>query len=130
MANISKDMYDVLVAKNGTVDDLIAALIKKAQLEDEATAGPIDLFEIHNNKIHKELTRDAAVINIAEYTQLVAERVPAENMVNPDNLVDEPDINLIYAYHFQGEPNKPHGIPFKFRMIPVSASVSFHYPDD
>lgn len=111
----------MLVAKNGTVDDLIQALIKKAQLEDEVTAGVIDLYETHNHKIHKELSREATVINVADYTHLIAERVPAENL--EDEQGEAPQ--TIYAYHFQGEPSKSHGIPFKFRVIPVSKCILF-----
>lgn len=110
---ISKvDSYDILVPKNGTVEDLVNGLIKKAQLEDEETAGPIDIYEIYANKIHKELARDYQVISIVETMTIVAERCPQEN------LEEEADNQLIEAFHFQGEANKSHGIPFKFRIFP------------
>lgn len=113
-----------MVPKNGTVEDLINALIKKAQLEDEAKAGPIQIYEIHGNKIHRELARDYQVISITDYSTMIAERVPEEN------LPDEADGHLIQCFHFQGEPNKAHGIPFRFRLIPVrsfSFGVRFYF---
>lgn len=109
---ISKpETFDLLVPKNGTVEDLINALVKKAQLEDEAKAGPIEIYEIHSNKIHRELSRDYQVISITDYTTMIAERVPEEN------LPEEADGHLIQCFHFQGEPTKAHGIPFRFRVI-------------
>ena len=90
------------------------ALIKKAQLDDEATAGPIRLFEAHNNRIHRELSREFVISNMTDYVQLVAERPPTEDL-NADAS------EFIYAFHFHQEPNKTHGIPFRFRLIEVSA---------
>ena len=94
------------------MDDLVAALIKKAQLDDEAKAGPIRAYEINSNKIHKELARENHVVSITDYVQLIAERIPDED------LVAEPS-EFIQAFHFQGEPSKSHGIPFKFHIKPV-----------
>ncbi|KAH8654046.1 ubiquitin carboxyl-terminal hydrolase [Tricladium varicosporioides] len=105
-----EEFFDVLVPKNGTVEDLITALVKKAQLEDEAKAGPIRVYEIHSNKIHKELPRTHTVVSITEYVQLVAERIPKED-------IDATGTDYMQAFHFQNEPNKAHGIPFKFRIV-------------
>ncbi|KAF4635550.1 hypothetical protein G7Y89_g2550 [Cudoniella acicularis] len=107
---ISKeDVYDILVPKNGNVDDLVSALVKKAQLEDEAKAGLIRVYEIHSNKIHKELPRLHTVVSITDYVQLVAERVPEED-------IEATGTDFMQAFHFQNEPSKSHGIPFKFRI--------------
>lgn len=107
-----QELFDVLVPKNGTVGDLITGLIKKAQLEDETAKGPIRVFETHNNKMYKELPREYAVLSITDYISLVAERVPEEE-INTD------PGHFIYAFHFQNEPNKPHGIPFRFHIKAV-----------
>jgi ubiquitin carboxyl-terminal hydrolase 7 len=115
-ANFLQDTYDILVPKNGTVEDLTNALIKKAQLDDEATAGPIQIYEIHANKIHKELPHDYPVLNISEYTNIVAERIPEENLSEDENGF------LIQVFHFQNEVGKSHGIPFRFRLLRVSVS--------
>jgi ubiquitin carboxyl-terminal hydrolase 7 len=101
-----EDVYDLLVPKNGNVDDLVAALIKKAQLEDEAKAGPIRVYEVHSNKIHKDLPREHQVLSITDYVSVIAERIPAEE-INAEG-------DLIQAFHFQNEPNKSHAIPFRF----------------
>ncbi|PQE28539.1 ubiquitin carboxyl-terminal hydrolase protein [Rutstroemia sp. NJR-2017a WRK4] len=106
-----EEQFDILVPKNGTVQDLITGLIKKAKLEEEDKAGPIRIYEIHQNKIHKELSRELSVVSVTEYINLMAERVPEEELEQSSGS------QFIYAYHFQGEPNKPHGIPFKFKML-------------
>jgi ubiquitin carboxyl-terminal hydrolase 7 len=91
---------------------VVDALIKKAGLDDEETGGPIRLYELHNHRIHKEHTppRNHSVISITDYVQLVAERIPKED-------VDAQQNELIHAFHFQGEPSKTHGIPFEFRIM-------------
>lgn len=54
-----------------------------------------------------------SVASISEYITLVAERIPEEDVnVDPGH--------FIQAFHFQGEPNKPHGFPFKFSLRRVS----------
>jgi hypothetical protein len=49
-------------------------------------------------------------MGITEYVQVIAERIPEEDL--------EPGSELIQAFHFQGEPSKSHGIPFRFKIIP------------
>jgi ubiquitin carboxyl-terminal hydrolase 7 len=108
-----QEIFDVLVPKNGNVGDIIAGLIKKAQLEDEDQKGPIRVYETHNNKVYKMLPRDYTVMSITDFVGLVAERTPAEE-------IDTDPAYFINAYHFQGESNKSHGIPFRFHIEPVS----------
>lgn len=109
---ISKDeTFDVLVPKTGSIGDIITALIHKANLDDEKSKGPIRLYAIHNSKFHKELKRESSIGSNLDYTTLVAERIPEED------LNGKPE-DFIYAYHFQGELTKAHGYPFKFLMKP------------
>jgi len=104
-----EDIYDVLVPKNGNVDDLITALIKKGQFDEESKGGPIRVYEVHSNKIHRELPKTHPVVSITDYVQLVAERIPAEDL-------DAPLSEFVTAFHYHNEPSKSHGIPFKFRI--------------
>jgi ubiquitin carboxyl-terminal hydrolase 7 len=111
-----QEQYDLLVPKSGNVSDIVADLIKKARLDDEAKAGPIRIYEVHNNKIYKELPRDHTVLSINDYVQLFAERIPEDDVLDPET------VEFIHAFHFQNEPTKSHGVPFKFRLIKVSRS--------
>ena len=95
------------------MDDIVSALIKKAQLEPETKAGPIRVYEVHSCKIHKELPRDHHVVSITDFVQLVAERIPEEELQNDPN-------EYIYAFHFDKESSKAHGVPFKFHIKQVS----------
>jgi len=106
-----EEQFDILVPKTGNVDDIVSSLIKKAQLEDEEKGGPIRVYEIHSNKLHKELPRNHPVKDITEYIPIMLERIPEEDLAPPNGS------QYIYAFHFQGEPTKVHGIPFKFLIV-------------
>lgn len=118
MFSSSQEAFDLLVAKNGTVKDLVPILQKKANLRDEDTQ-TIRFFEAHNNKFYKELPEDFAVLSITDFVTLFAELVPEEER-NADQ-----GYQSIYGFHFDKEPSKPHGVPFKFIIKPVSSSEGF-----
>jgi ubiquitin carboxyl-terminal hydrolase 7 len=97
------------------VEDLIQVLVKKAQIPDEVEGGRIRVFEVNNHKFSRELTRDYNVISMSDYTTFYAERTPEEELNVDDN-------NFISVFHFQNEPNRVHGVPFKFLLIEVRIS--------
>lgn len=103
------------MSRNGTVAELLSALQKKASLDDQVIS-EIRLFEAHSGKLYKELKEDTNVSAINEYSTLYAARAPAEelNMEGEDRLVS--------AFNFDREPNRTHGVPFKFVVKPVSAT--------
>ena len=72
------------------------------------------MYEAHGSKVYKELPEDYNVAGINEFIILYAEVIPEEerNAVNDDR--------AIYCFHFDKEPNKVHGTPFKFVVKPVS----------
>jgi hypothetical protein len=102
----------LLVSKSGTIEDLIQALIKKARLADEVEGGRIRVFEANGHKYSRELSRDYSVISMSDYTSFYAERVPEEELSIDEN-------NFISVFHFQNEPSRVHGVPFKFLLIEV-----------
>jgi ubiquitin carboxyl-terminal hydrolase 7 len=106
----------LLVPKTGIVEDLVAALIKKAQLEDESKAGPIRVYEIHSNKISKEYPRTHTATSIGDNAHVIVERIPEEDL-------DAPGAELLHSFHYQNEPSKSHGIPFRFRIKEVSERI-------
>lgn len=110
----AKDQLDLLVSKTGTMEDLIQALVKKAKIADEAEGGRIRVYETSSNRFYREPARDQSVLNLNEYTQIFAERIPEEEKAADDN-------NFIHVFHFQNEVNRVHGVPFKFLLIEVSA---------
>ncbi|PHH78995.1 hypothetical protein CDD80_5848 [Ophiocordyceps camponoti-rufipedis] len=104
-----EDHIDLLVPKTGTVEDLIQALIKKAKLLDEAEGGPIRVYESSSNKFYREPLREHPVLNLNEYTQIFAERVPEDEIKADDKY-------FIHVFHFQNEVTRVHGVPFKFLL--------------
>lgn len=107
----NQDHYDILVTKSGTVEDLIQALIKKAKLPTEEEGGKIRVFETSGHKIFRDLERTYPVISINDYSNVVAERIPEEE------LVEAMDQNqYISCFHFQNEPSRVHGMPFKLLL--------------
>lgn len=103
-----EETYDILVAKNGVISDVIPTLQKKAKLDDE-TAEHIRFYEVHAFKVYKELKDNSSVAGINDYVSLFAEKMPDEERES----VSDQD-GAIYALHFNKEPNKAHGVPFKF----------------
>lgn len=108
-----QDHFDILVPKNGIVEDLINGVVKKAQIPDEAEAGKIRVFEVNNHKFFREMSREYPVISINEYTLLVAERMSPEE-------AEATEKEFINCFHFQNEPSRVHGMPFRFLLKEVS----------
>ena len=72
------------------------------------------LLEVMGGKIKQELPEDYNVTNINEYATLYAERIPAEELNKDD------EDRVISAFNFDREPNRTHGVPFRFVVKPVS----------
>ena len=106
-----EETYDILVPKTGFVSDLLRGLQKKASIPDDIFPR-VRIFEVSQSRIHKELNAETSIVPVQEFATLYAEVVPDEE--------DEPglDDRAIYAFHFDKEPGKPHGVPFKFVVKP------------
>ncbi|KXX73450.1 Ubiquitin carboxyl-terminal hydrolase 21 [Madurella mycetomatis] len=105
-----EEQFDILVTKSGQVEDLIECLIKKANIPSEDEAGRIRIYETSNHKFFRELERNYPVISINDYTSVIAERIPPEDAEVKDQT------HFISVFHFQGEPSRPHGVPFRFLL--------------
>ncbi|KAI1342225.1 hypothetical protein F5Y15DRAFT_406316 [Xylariaceae sp. FL0016] len=101
--------YDVLVSKQGHVEDLVQALAKVAKIKDEREGGRIRIYETQRRKHHRDLPPNYPVISINDYTDVVAERVPEEEL-------DADERDFIKVVHFYNEPTRLHGVPFKFLL--------------
>ncbi|KAL8837295.1 MAG: hypothetical protein Q9170_002590 [Blastenia crenularia] len=106
-----EEPIDILAPKNGVVQDLIAPIQRKAKLSAEAVSA-VRIYETHQCKIVKELTPDTVLASILDYATLFAELVPEEETHAGD------EDRAIYAFHYDKEPMKTHGVPFKFVMKP------------
>lgn len=88
-------------------------LVKKARIPDEVEGGRIRVYEVNGHKFSRELPRDYSVISMSDYTTFYAERVPEEELHATD------DNSFISVFHFQNEPSRAHGVPFKFLLQEV-----------
>ncbi|KAH9909870.1 hypothetical protein F4778DRAFT_713206 [Xylariomycetidae sp. FL2044] len=103
------ELLDVLVNKQGHVEDLIQALATKLGIPDEREGGRIRVYEINHHKFFRELVPSYAVLGINDYVDVVAERVPDEEL-------DADERDFIKVQQFQTEPSRAHGIPFRFLL--------------
>ena len=98
--------------KSGTVRDLHQGLQQKAKLDDQTTQ-KVRIYEVRGNKVYKELLPDDPVAMVSEFAALYAEKMPEEEQ-------DAGRRDFVDCFHFEKEPNKPHGIPFRFLVKPAS----------
>jgi len=110
---MKEEPYEILVPKNGTVEDIVRGLQKKAELSDDVV-DKIRVFEAHGAKIHRLCAPSYAVSNLNDYTQLYMEPTPSEEVQLQE------DEHLIGAYHFDKDVSKSHGVPFIFLIKQVS----------
>src|SRR6187402_1083169 len=97
---IGQDTYDILVAKSGQIEDLIEGLIKKAKIPSEEEGGKIRVYEVSNHKWFRDLDRNYPIISTNDYTNLIAERIPEEELEVTDQTL------YISVLHFQNEPSR------------------------
>ncbi|KAI5867169.1 cysteine proteinase [Durotheca rogersii] len=103
------DSFDVLVPKQGHIEDLVQALTKKAQIQDEQEGGRIRVYEINHHKFFRDLAPNYPVVSLNDYADIIAERIPEEE-------ADADDRDFIRVVHFQNDSSRVHGIPFKFLL--------------
>jgi ubiquitin carboxyl-terminal hydrolase 7 len=110
-----EEEYTLMIPKNAQLSDVLQALQKKANINDEVMA-KVRAYEVHMHKFHKALPLDFPVMSLYDYTQVVVAPFP-----------EDESIRKITVFHFDREPSKAHGIPFQFalkeaRFIPSRAS--------
>jgi len=113
-----EECYEILVQKNGTVEEIVRGLQRKANLPDELV-DTIRVIEVHGAKINRLCQWNYPVANLNDYTQLYMEPTPEEDREQQDGEV------LCAAFHFDRDISKPHGVPFIFLIKPVRFSLRF-----
>ncbi|KAH7135460.1 hypothetical protein B0J11DRAFT_160024 [Dendryphion nanum] len=101
---LKEEEYVLMIPRQALVAELIDALVKKANLNEEI-ASKIRIYEAHNNKFYKALTPDFQIIGIGDYLTLYATTTP-----------EEESARKISVFHFDKEPVKVHGVPFQFPL--------------
>ncbi|KAF2090688.1 cysteine proteinase [Saccharata proteae CBS 121410] len=104
-----EEPYEILVAKNAVVDDVIKSLQKKVGFDDE-TASKLRVYEVHSGRWQKTLPRETNVLSINDYMNVFVEKIPEDEATIDEEAGDV----LVSCFHFDKEPGKTHGIPFLF----------------
>lgn len=99
-----EEEYTLMVPKNAQVSDLLEALQKKANISDEVMQ-KARAYEVHMHKFHKALPSDYQIVSLYDYTQVY---------VAP--FTEDESSKRIWAFHYDKEPSKPHGIPFQLAL--------------
>jgi len=108
-----EEPYEILVPKNGTVEDVVSGLQRKAtkaSISDEALPR-IRVFETHANKIYRAIEPTLPVTNLSEFSPMYAELIPEGEAKNE---IDEETEAILPAFQFDKEISKAHGVPFYF----------------
>jgi ubiquitin carboxyl-terminal hydrolase 7 len=81
---------------------------KKANIPEEELK-KCHVYEAHSNKFYKDLPPDHNVLSINEFFVIYMEKTPDEEL-------EEETPKYLSAFHFDKEPAKIHGIPFRFTV--------------
>jgi ubiquitin carboxyl-terminal hydrolase 7 len=110
---MKEDDYDLLVPKAGNLDDVVTALQRKAGPEviPDDKLSRIRIFEVHANKIYRDLPMNWPVTNLNDFTVLFAEIVAEGEMKGE---YDDESEGLLGVFQFDKETSKTHGTPFYF----------------
>ncbi|GAA6000863.1 ubiquitin-specific protease UBP15 [Rhodotorula paludigena] len=111
--NKEEGVHQFLLPKNTTMHDVANDWLRKAvKLNPEYGSGSIRLFEIHQGRAQKVFTGTEAVRDVSESSELYAEEI------SNDELNAEDDERVVQVFHFNKEPTRAHGIPFRFVLRP------------
>ena len=115
--DVRKETFELLVPKQGTMQDALGELKKKADLDDEAIADT-QLYSTQGNKISRELAIDYPVTSLIDHCMTLAQQLPKDML--EASAGDRP----AFVFHFDKEVSRTHGIPFKIFLKAVSAFQS------
>jgi ubiquitin carboxyl-terminal hydrolase 7 len=124
--NKEEGQHTFLMAKTANMNDIIDNLAKNVKLSTSKSTptkegtGKIRLFEVPpqsaqaNGKQQKLLSGNELIKDITALEDLYAEEIPTEEAEVRE------DEKVITCYHFLKDPARPHGVPFRFVIKPVS----------
>ncbi|ORZ20052.1 cysteine proteinase [Lobosporangium transversale] len=97
--------HELLVLKTSTINGVIQALIPKVQLSPDGTQ-KLRTFAVSNGRLMKELGPSDPINMVPDMFSLYVEEIPVDLYE-----IGENDIKLP-CFHFQGDVNRTHSIPF------------------
>ncbi|GAA6026726.1 hypothetical protein JCM8097_005817 [Rhodosporidiobolus ruineniae] len=111
--NKEEGSFPFLLPKNTSMAEVANDhLGKQVKLAAAGGSGQIRLFEITEGKRQKVFSGSEVVRDVPEAAELYAEEILEEEL----NAAD--DERVVQVYHFNKEPSRTHGIPFRFVLRP------------
>ncbi|KAJ3333525.1 hypothetical protein HDU76_007055 [Blyttiomyces sp. JEL0837] len=98
--------FTVLIMKNARASELIHLCQEK--VKSIATSGDLRLMEASGFRISKHFAEDDLVSTISDSAMLYLEEIPLEDLKRVDG------DKYINVYHFNKDPARGHGVPFRF----------------
>lgn len=89
-------------------------LRKEVTLAPEGS-GQIRIFEIARGCVQKPFTGAELVRDVQDSTELFAEEIPLDEW----KAANDEGVRIVPVYHYNKEPTRTHGVPFRFVLLPV-----------
>lgn len=118
--NKDEQSHAFLVPKNTTMHEVAQDyLLKDVTLAEQGGSGHIRIFEIGPGGTTQKIYHGSEnVRDVSEATELFAEEILEEELA-----ADEGE-RVVQVFHFNKDPSRTHGIPFRFVLRPVRGSLS------
>ncbi|GAA6033904.1 hypothetical protein NBRC10512_001767 [Rhodotorula toruloides] len=114
--NKEENSYPFLLPKNTTMLEVASDHLRKEvklAAPDTVGSGQIRIFELSNQgRTQRVYSGQEVVRDIPESTELYAEEILLEEANAED------DERVVQVYHFNRDPQRAHGIPFRFVLRP------------
>ncbi|GAA5896538.1 hypothetical protein JCM6882_005722 [Rhodosporidiobolus microsporus] len=111
LTNKEEGSHPFLLPKNTSMQELANEHLRKVVTLSPESSGQIRVFEIVDGRVQKTFSGSEAVRDVPESLELYAEEITQEEL-------DADNDRIIQVYHFNKEPSRAHGIPFKFVLRP------------
>jgi len=110
--NKEEGTHAFLLPKASSIHDVIETLKQTVKLMPDGS-DRIRIFEISQGRRMKIFSEFDYLKEFNEQSELYAEEIPIDELN-----VDEAEDKIIGAYHFQKDPTRTHGVPFRFVVKP------------
>ncbi|KAM0792135.1 hypothetical protein ACM66B_004835 [Microbotryomycetes sp. NB124-2] len=104
--------HSFLLPKHTTVQDVVNDWLRKEVKLSPEGSGQIRIFEILRGCVQRVLSGTDLVRDLPDAVELFAEEVPVDELQAEDNQ------RIVPVFHYNKEPTRTHGVPFRFVLLP------------
>ncbi|KAM0756443.1 cysteine proteinase [Meredithblackwellia eburnea MCA 4105] len=110
--NKEEGSHSFLLPKNTTMSEVAETHLRKNVKLTPEGSNLIRVFEVAHGRSQKPFSGSEVVRDVHDSTELFAEEIPVDEAQADD------DVRIVPVYHFNKEPSRAHGVPFKFVLLP------------